>query len=92
MLPGGASYQLCGGQAAAAPGRQSRLQAAHLCEAVGLQDHLAILLAQVVRHLAVGAQDGQALGVGHVGAQAQHARGLHGDDGVVACAGGRVGG
>jgi hypothetical protein len=62
---------------------------AHLGEAVGVQDHLAVLGAQVVGDLAVGAKGGQALGVGHVGAQAQLAGGLHGDDGVVACTKGR---
>jgi hypothetical protein len=53
-------------------------------EAVGLHDHAAVLGAQVLGDLAVLPQLGEAVRVGDVGAEAEHARGLLGDDGVVA--------
>jgi hypothetical protein len=53
-------------------------------EAVGFHDHAAVLLAEVLGDLAVLAEFGQTSGVGDVGAESELARGLFGDDGVVA--------
>ena len=62
-------------------------QATHLREPVGLEDHLSVLLAEVLGDLAVRVHGRQVGGVGDVGAQAQLAGGLLGDDLVVAWGG-----
>ena len=65
----------------------------HLGEAVSVQDELAVLLAQVLGDLALGVHGRQVGGVGDVGAEAQLARALLGDDLVVAfCGEGAFGG